>query len=107
LLAIANSNKISLSKLFDFNELAEMNILDQDRILFIEKKQKYGASEMHATIGTETLYSIAQKEGVLLSSLLALNPGISKDSVLQVGQKIDLRAAEKTSTKKIKKAKKK
>lgn len=107
LLAIANSNKISLSKLFDFNELTEMNILDQDRILFIEKKQKYGASEMHVTVGAETLYSIAQKEGVLLSSLLTLNPGIKKDSVLQVGQKIDLRAAEKTSTKKTKKGKKK
>ena len=107
LLAIANSNKISLSKLFDFNELTEMNILDQDRILFIEKKQKYGASEMHVTVGAETLYSIAQKEGVLLSSLLTLNPGINKDSVLQVGQKIELRAAEKTSTKKTKKGKKK
>ena len=107
LLAVANSNKISLSKLFDFNELTEMNILDQDRILFIEKKQKYGASEMHVTLGAETLYSIAQKEGVLLSSLLALNPGINKDSILQVGQKIDLRAAEKTSTKKTKKGKKK
>ena len=107
LLAIANANKISLSKLFDFNELAEMNILDQDRILFVEKKQKYGASEIHVTVGSETLYSIAQKEGILLSSLIALNPGISKDSILQVGQKIDLRAAEKTSTKKTKKGKKK
>lgn len=107
LLAIANANKISLSKLFDFNELTEMNILDQDRILFIEKKQKYGASELHETAGTETLYSIAQKEGVLLSSLLTLNPGISKDGILQVGQKINLRAAEKPSIKKTKKGKKK
>jgi LysM repeat protein len=109
LLAIANSNKISLSKLFDFNELAEMNILDQDRILFIEKKQKFGASETHVTVGTETLYSIAQKEGILLSSILALNNGITKDSILQVGQKIKLRAAviPKISAKKNKKGKKK
>jgi LysM repeat protein len=62
---------------------------------------------MHVTVGAETLYSIAQKEGVLLSSLLTLNPGINKDSVLQVGQKIELRAAEKISTKKTKKVKKK
>ena len=109
LLAIANNNKISLSKLFEYNELAEMNILDQDRILFIEKKQKYGASESHTTAGSETLYSIAQKEGVLLSTVLALNASIAKDSILPAGQKIKLRAeaAPKPSTKKSKKGKKK
>ncbi len=108
LLAIANQQKISLSKLFEYNELAEMNILDQDRILFIEKKQKYGASESHTTMGTETLYSIAQKEGVLLSTVLALNPTIAKDSILPAGQKIKLRAeaVSKPSTKKTKKSKK-
>lgn len=108
LLAIASQQKISLSKLFEYNELAEMNILDQDRILFIEKKQKYGASESHTTIGTETIYSIAQKEGVLLSSVLALNAPIAKDSILPAGQKIKLRAevVSKPSTKKTKKSKK-
>ena len=108
LLAIASQQKISLSKLFEYNELAEMNILDQDRILFIEKKQKYGASESHTTMGTETLYSIAQKEGVLLSTVLALNPSIAKDSILPAGQKIKLRAeaVSKPSTKKTKKSKK-
>jgi LysM repeat protein len=109
LLAIASQQKISLSKLFEYNELAEMNILDQDRILFLEKKQKYGASEIHITLGSETLYSIAQKEGIQLSSLLVLNPSIEKDSILPAGQKIKLRAeaAQKPSTKKSKKGKKK
>jgi LysM repeat protein len=108
LLAIATQQKISLSKLFEYNELDEMNILDQDRILFIEKKQKFGASESHTTLGTETLYSIAQKEGVLLSSVLALNAPIAKDSILPAGQKIKLRAeaVSKPSTKKSKKSKK-
>lgn len=109
LLAIANQQKISLSKLFEYNELAEMNILDQDRILFLEKKQKYGASEIHTTLGSETLYSIAQKEGIQLSSLLVLNPSLDKDSILPAGQRIKLRAeaAQKPSTKKSKKGKKK
>ena len=98
--------------LLDFKLIStkdEMNILDQDRILFIEKKQKYGASESHTTTGAETLYSIAQKEGVLLSSLLALNPTSTKERILQVGQKIKLRAASvaKPVTKKSKKRKKK
>jgi LysM repeat protein len=109
LLAIANNNKISLSKIFEYNELAEMNILDQDRILFIEKKQKYGASEVHIAAGAETLYSIAQKEGVQLSTLLALNPSFTKEYILQVGQKIKLRTETVTKpvSKKTKKRKKK
>jgi LysM repeat protein len=109
LLAIANQQKISLSKLFEYNELAEMNILDQDRILFVEKKQKYGASEVHTTQGAETLYSIAQKEGVQLSTILTLNPSIAKDSILPADQKIRLRAVAvpKTGSKKSKKGKKK
>jgi LysM repeat protein len=109
LLAIANNNKISLSKIFEYNELSEMNILDQDRILFIEKKQKYGASEIHTVTGSETLYSIAQKEGVQLSTLLTLNNSSGKDSILQVGQKIKLRAQKSTNpvAKKSKKGKKK
>ncbi len=109
LLAIANSNKINLSKLFEYNELSEMNILDQDRILFIEKKQKFGASDNHSVTGAETLYSIAQKEGIQLSTLLMLNPSITKDSILQVGQKIKLRTEKtvKPAAKKNKKGKKK
>ena len=109
LLAIANNNKISLSKIFEYNELSEMNILDQDRILFIEKKQKYGASEIHTVTGSETLYSIAQKEGVQLSTLLTLNNSSGKDSILQIGQNIKLRAQKSNSpvAKKSKKGKKK
>jgi LysM repeat protein len=109
LLAIASQQKISLSKLFEYNELAEMNILDQDRILFIEKKQKYGASEIHTTIGQETLYSVAQKEGVQLSTILTLNTPIARDSILPIGQIIKLRmeVVSKTSSKKSKKGKKK
>jgi len=86
-----------------------MNILDQDRILFVEKKQKYGASEVHTTQGAETLYSIAQKEGVQLSTILTLNPSIAKDSILPADQKIRLRAVAvpKTGSKKSKKGKKK
>jgi LysM repeat protein len=107
LLAIANTNKISLSKLFEFNELTEMNVLDQDRILFLEKKQKFGAADTHIVVASETLYSIAQKEGILLSSLLTFNPGISKDVPLQAGQKINVRVQEKTPASKTKKGKKK
>ena len=40
LLALAHRYDISLSKLFDFNELPETDILEADQLLFIEKKTK-------------------------------------------------------------------
>jgi hypothetical protein len=47
LLSLANQYDISLSKLIEFNELAEMDVLDTDRLIFIERKQKKGTTDFH------------------------------------------------------------
>ncbi len=91
LLALANRYDISLSKLFDFNELPESDILDADHLLFIEKKQKRGASDLHEVTDGETLHQISQKEGIRLESLLEYNK-LKKDSQLSAGQKLYLRS---------------
>ncbi len=91
LLALANKYDISLSKLFDFNELPESDILDADHLLFIEKKQKRGASDLHEVAAGETLHQISQKEGIRLESLLEYNK-LKKDSQLSAGQKLYLRS---------------
>ena len=105
LLALAHQYDISLSKLFEFNELAEMDILDMDRVLFIEKKQKRGASDFHEVMAGEKLHDICQKEGIRMESLLEYNK-LKKDSQLSAGQKLFLRSpteinkgAKKKSTK--------
>jgi hypothetical protein len=73
LLSIANQYDISLSKLIEFNELAEMDILDTDRLLFIEKKLKKGAGDFHIAANGESLHDIGQLEGVRLENLLEYN----------------------------------
>jgi len=91
LLALAHQYDISLSKLFEFNELTEMDILDMDRVLFIEKKQKRGASDFHEVTAGENLHDICQKEGIRMDSLLEYNK-LKKDSQLSAGQKLLLRS---------------
>lgn len=90
LLSIANQYDISLGKLIEFNELDPMDILDTDRLLFIERKPKKGATDFHVAIAGETLYAISQLEGVRLENLLEYNH-LSKNTVPAAGAKIFLR----------------
>lgn len=91
LLALASKHGLSLSKLFDFNDIPQMDILDSDRLLFIERKQKKGAADVHEVSANETLHEISQKEGIRLESLLQYNK-LKIDSKLIAGQKIYLRS---------------
>lgn len=91
LLALASMHGLSLSKLFDFNDIPQMDILDTDRLLFIERKQKKGAADVHEVGANETLHEISQKEGIRLESLLEYNK-LKKDSKLAAGQKLFLRS---------------
>lgn len=100
-LSIANKYGISLSKLFDFNEMEQKDILDQDQLLFLEKKLKKGATDVYVCKAGETLTDIAQKEGVRLDALMEYN-NLSKNSVLTDGQKLQLRAPEKAAGKNVK-----
>lgn len=100
-LSIANKYGISLSKLFDFNEMEQKDILDQDQLLFLEKKLKKGATDVYVCKAGETLTDIAQKEGVRLDALMEYN-NLSKNSVLTNGQKLQLRAPEKAAGKNVK-----
>jgi LysM repeat protein len=91
LLSIANNYDISLSKLIEFNELSESDILTNDQLIFLEKKLKKGATDFHITTADETLAIISQIEGVRLESLLEYNK-LKKDVLLPAGDKINLRA---------------
>ncbi|MDE3254226.1 MAG: LysM peptidoglycan-binding domain-containing protein, partial [Bacteroidota bacterium] len=81
---------ISLRKLIDFNELPEMELLDKNRLIFLEKKMKKGASDFHLVTPGETLPDIAQMEGIRLENLLAYNH-LTKESALTNGEKLLLR----------------
>lgn len=99
LLSLANQFGVSLGKLIEFNDMEEMDVLDIDRLIFVEKKQKKGATDFHITEEGENLYSISQREGVQLESLLQYNK-LKKDAKLAKGQKIYLRPATVTKSSK-------
>lgn len=73
LLAIANSNNINLSKLMEFNDLQQEGIIEKDQYIFLHKKSKIGENEFYVVQPGETLYDIAQKNGVQLKYLLEYN----------------------------------
>jgi len=91
LLSIANKYDIILSRLLDFNDMEEMDILNADKLIFLEKKLKKGSTDFHVVKPHETLYDICQIEGVRLESIMEYN-SLKKDAHPGVGSKIYLRA---------------
>lgn len=72
-LLIAARNNIPLEKLLQYNELAEDGILGKSQFVFLEKKSKVGELEYWIVQPGETLYDIAQKNGIQLQYLLDYN----------------------------------
>lgn len=72
-LALAQQHHMSLSRLFDFNDMPAQDIATEDQLIYLQRKRKTGASETHKVLPGEDLYDIAQTEGIRLSSLLDYN----------------------------------
>ena len=96
LLALANQYDITLSRLMDFNEISNTEILEASQLIFLEKKQKKGATDFHIVKEGENLYTIAQLEGVRLENLLQFN-NFSKIITPVTGNKIYLKAITSTA----------
>ncbi len=104
LLSIANNYGISLGRLIEFNELSETDILKTDQLIFLEKKLKKGATDIHIVNDNEDLTMISQKEGVRLESLLEYNK-LKKETSLRKGDKIYLRTITSTANNSVKQPK--
>jgi LysM repeat protein len=73
LLVVATKNDIPLSKLLSCNELAEDGMLVQNQYVFLEKKSKTGDKDFYTAKSGESLYDIAQKNGIQMQYLLDYN----------------------------------
>lgn len=89
LLAIADVHQIVLPTLLDFNDMKQEDILVEDQLLYLQRKRKIGAHPQHTVAEGETLWSIAQEEGIRLESLCALNKIDMLDQPA-VGEKLTL-----------------
>ncbi|MDP4282818.1 MAG: LysM peptidoglycan-binding domain-containing protein [Bacteroidota bacterium] len=90
LLAIATENNINLARLLNINDLTKDGLLEKDQFIFLEKKQKTGNRDFCIAQPNETLYDIAQNNGVILQNLLDYN-NLSADDHIEAGTKIFLR----------------
>lgn len=73
-LAIANQFNVPLKRIFEFNDdLPEEEVVEYDQLIFLQRKRKTGATAFHVVEPGETVYDIAQKEGIRLESLLEYN----------------------------------
>jgi len=74
LLAISDEYDVRLKHLIDFNDLNEdMNVLEEDQLLYLQRKRKHGENDFHIVEDGESLYDISQKEAVRLNSLMKYN----------------------------------
>jgi LysM repeat protein len=90
MLALAQTNNITLAKILEINDLDEMEILQKNQLIFLEKKQKKGLSDFHLTQANESLHDISQKEGVRMDVLYDYNSTNKKLNPL-IGERIYLR----------------
>jgi len=89
-LKVASDNDITLSHLFDFNDMKAIDISEADQLIYLQRKRKLGAEEYHVVQEGETIYDVAQLEGIRLESLLEYN--LLKASMQPaVGEKLNLK----------------
>lgn len=89
-LKVADEQNISLARLLEFNDMKDGDVAKEDGLLFLQRKRKSGAQETHTVAEGETLYEIAQAEGIRLESLLQFN-FLSATAQVLVGEKLYLR----------------
>ncbi|HEU0065539.1 MAG TPA: glucosaminidase domain-containing protein [Flavisolibacter sp.] len=79
-LKVASDYQVSLSRLFEFNDMNSTDIASDDQLVFLQRKRKTGSNDLHIVQEGETLYDIAQAEGIRMESLLNFNflkPGMN------------------------------
>jgi hypothetical protein len=77
-LHIAKEYNIDLSRLFEFNDMKQMEEVEKDCLIYLQRKRKTGNNEFHIIKPGESLHDIAQLQAIRLESLLEynwLNPG--------------------------------
>jgi LysM repeat protein len=90
LLAIAMEHDMSLGRLLDYNDMDDDGLLQKDQYLFIEKKSKEGDKPFYITKEGETLFDVAQLNGIRLQNLCEYNL-LKPNDVIKKGSKLNLK----------------
>lgn len=91
-LKIAEEYDTPLFRLLEFNDMRDGDVAAKDGLLFLSRKRKTGANDFHTMMPGETLYEVAQTEGIRLESLLQYN-FLTPSAMVEAGEKLYLSAA--------------
>lgn len=91
-LLIAQQYNVPLNRLFEFNEMKQVETLPKDQLVYLQRKRKTGNNEFHVVRAGETLREIAQLEAIRLESLLEYNQ-LKEYMKPAIGEKLYLRNA--------------
>ena len=97
-LAIAQQYDIDLSRIFEFNEIAQTEVATKDQLIYLQRKRKTGTNKLHTVMAGETLHDIAQIEAIRLESLLELN-WLGEDMQPAIGEQLSLQGKSGTKPK--------
>ena len=91
LLAIAQEYEIPLSKLLEYNDMNDEEVLTKNQLIYLKRKRRTGNAEVHIVANGETLHDISQAEAIRLENLLEYNK-LQKSVQPAVGEKLYLQA---------------
>ncbi len=90
-LSIAKQYDVDLSKIFEFNEISRSEIIENDQLIYLQRKRKTGSNEFHTVQLGETLHYIAQQQAIRLESLRELN-WLNEEDKPAVGEQLNLKS---------------
>jgi LysM repeat protein len=91
LLSIAQEYEIPLSKLLEFNDMENEEVLTKNQLIYLQRKRRTGSNEVHVVASGESLHDISQAEAIRLANLLEYN-NLQKSVQPAVGEKLYLQA---------------
>jgi LysM repeat protein len=91
LLAIAQQYEIPLSKLLEYNDMENEEVLIKNQLIYLQRKRRTGSTDVHIVASGETLHDISQAEAIRLDNLLEYNK-LHKSVQPAVGEKLYLQA---------------
>jgi hypothetical protein len=89
LLSLSNQYEIPLARLLEFNDMSQEDVLNNDQLIFLQRKRKVGHTSIHFVQPGESMYTICQAEGIRYENILEFNrlkPGEEPAS----GEKLNL-----------------
>lgn len=102
-LSLAQQYNIPLKWLYDFNDVKETELVENNQLIYLQRKRRTGLNEFHTVAPGETMYDIAQTEGIRLDALHLLNL-LTPGQIPAAGERLNLQSpaavAPKLSTQK-------